>query len=767
MIKMTEVQKAYLLGRNGVFNGRTGTHLYAELKFKGNINKFNEALNKVISIQPMLRARVHDMEHFCISEQLNYSIAIIHASNEGIRKTIQDKREELSHKLYSSSDYPFFTIEALEEEKDTYTIFVSFDLLIADGMSLFQLLDQIKNCYMNDNYILSDMKENLDYIHSEYHKEKQTAKYDKAIKYWREELDTLPNAPTLLINEEKVHISKFERLEHTLSKEHYDKIVEIANHLKLSLNSIFMTFYCSTLQRWSENKDFTINMTTFKRPRKEEYRKVIGDFTSTLLIKSSIDNTRNLSDNARKIQSQLFKAFRNSAFEGIEVLREISKNPEKTGLMPYVFTSMLFEFDNFNDFIKIDYWLSQTPQAYIDCQLKLINGDLHISWDYLEDIFDKQQISSMFEYFTMHFDNMITDLEETLVTVDNKKNVTTEKIYLAYNNTAKKIMKKNENILDNYYRTLHLLKNEVAYVTKDDSITFNELNIQSEILKNKILKIKKEGNLKKIRIAIIGTKDLDSVIAMLATIKLKDSFCFLSPDIPHSRLETLKSLTNYQLLIKNGEIHLQEAIFPVPILDEELYTVFTSGTTGTPKGISINESAVLNTIFDIKHKTNLCSNDVIFNISELTFDLSIFDLLVPLLFGCKTVIYNQLEKLEDYRIFYNQITLWNSTPGLLQVFLNQLTHPLQNLQSILISGDFIPKQLVKNINNVATNEELKIYSLGGATEASIWSIYYPLHRLNEERIPYGYPLANQQLCILDSIDRLAEPFTTGEICIMG
>lgn len=64
---MTEVQKAYLLGRNETFRGKTGTHIYLELEFTGDMRRLNEAFNELIINQPMLRASVLDLQSFQIN----------------------------------------------------------------------------------------------------------------------------------------------------------------------------------------------------------------------------------------------------------------------------------------------------------------------------------------------------------------------------------------------------------------------------------------------------------------------------------------------------------------------------------------------------------------------------------------------------------------------------------------------------------------------------------------------------------------------------
>ena len=91
----------------------------------------------------------------------------------------------------------------------------------------------------------------------------------------------------------------------------------------------------------------------------------------------------------------------------------------------------------------------------------------------------------------------------------------------------------------------------------------------------------------------------------------------------------------------------------------------------------------------------------------------------------------------------------------------------QTLKNVLLSGDWIPVELPSKIRRMAENS--RVISLGGATEGSIWSIYYPIGEVKSDwkSIPYGYPLANQEMRILDESGNLNPVDIPGEICISG
>lgn len=165
-------------------------------------------------------------------------------------------------------------------------------------------------------------------------------------------------------------------------------------------------------------------------------------------------------------------------------------------------------------------------------------------------------------------------------------------------------------------------------------------------------------------------------------------------------------------------------------LDDMAYVIFTSGSTGKPKGVQITHGAAANTILDINEKFNVTEQDNIMGISSLCFDLSVYDVFGALSSGASLVI------IDDQRDVFSlketaekeRITIWNSVPAIMGMTAdvypdNELNH---HLRLILLSGDWIPLQLPATIKKTFKNAE--VISLGGATEGSIWSIYYPIQK---------------------------------------
>jgi pyochelin synthetase len=205
------------------------------------------------------------------------------------------------------------------------------------------------------------------------------------------------------------------------------------------------------------------------------------------------------------------------------------------------------------------------------------------------------------------------------------------------------------------------------------------------------------------------------------------------------------------------------------------YIIFTSGSTGEPKGVEISHRAAVNTIEAVNRRYGICSSDRVFNISQLNFDLSVYDLFGVIACGGAVVIPDHeqyknpahwAEMMERYKV-----TVWNSVPALMQMYLIYRQYQESTaevpLRLALLSGDWIPTDLPAEIGQAF--EGIRVVSLGGATEGGIWSIWhdYVPEDQNRPSIPYGIPMPNQGFMIKDAMMQDCPDWVQGELYITG
>jgi amino acid adenylation domain-containing protein len=187
------------------------------------------------------------------------------------------------------------------------------------------------------------------------------------------------------------------------------------------------------------------------------------------------------------------------------------------------------------------------------------------------------------------------------------------------------------------------------------------------------------------------------------------------------------------------------------------YVIFTSGSTGVPKGVMIDHRGALNTIVDINRRFGIGPQDRVLALSSLSFDLSVYDIFGLLAAGGAIVLPpdGDMRDPEHWTpwLARHRVSLFNAVPSFAQMLsdlarLRPELRDLPHLRLMMMSGDWIPVSLPPALRT--SYPQCRLVSLGGATEASIWSIWHDITAADDGRrsIPYGRPLDNQRFHVL-------------------
>lgn len=556
-----------------------------------------------------------------------------------------------------------------------------------------------------------------------------------------------------------------------------------------------MSAYAETLRRWSSNKDFTLNLTQFDRKQLHpEVNDLVGDFTTLTLLE--IKNTGNsFAERTKAIQKQLTEDLEHTAYGAVELERELKK---KTGnmrgaIMPVVFTSGLgVEQWNEGKWLgKLNYNISQTPQVWLDHQVVEMDGCLCLFWDSVDELFYLGMLDEMFRAYTglLHtlavHPEIMQEKTASLITAE-----ISEKRRQA-NETAAEF---EEKTLDGLFlEAADKFPDKEALVTCSRRMTYREIKEEAFYISGQLqsMGIKKEET-----VAVFMEKGWEQVVAVYGILFAGAAYLPIDIHNPKERVEKIlrDSGTRIILVQKQADeqdtewLHEWDCISVSGLkTDSEYkaqenkagdlaYVIYTSGTTGMPKGVMITHHNAVNTILDINVRYQITEQDTAFGISNLHFDLSVYDVFGILGAGGKLVLSDpEYGKDPAHWIqWLNQenITVWNSVPAFVEMlaeyeeYQRQVTS--QSLRLVMMSGDWVPVSLPGRIRNLFQNVE--IVALGGATEGSIWSNHFEIPEVAPEdwkSIPYGKPLANQKYYVLDQNMEDCPDWVPGTLYIAG
>lgn len=246
--------------------------------------------------------------------------------------------------------------------------------------------------------------------------------------------------------------------------------------------------------------------------------------------------------------------------------------------------------------------------------------------------------------------------------------------------------------------------------------------------------------------------------------------------ITNKKYQSLEWKEHIVVLAAEDINRTEQALTIVEIpLENPAYIIHTSGTTGDPKGVVISHKAAVNTIEDINSRFDINSADRMFGLANLAFDLSVYDIFGAFNAGAALVLTDPEKQKDPYywveTIKKNEITVWNSVPAQMQMLVSVLESRGVSgdfpLKVVLLSGDWIPVTLPDQIHTSC--KKAKVVSLGGATEAAIWSIYHEIEEVPDGAvsIPYGKPLANQKFYVLNEKMEQCPDWVPGDLYIGG
>jgi len=272
------------------------------------------------------------------------------------------------------------------------------------------------------------------------------------------------------------------------------------------------------------------------------------------------------------------------------------------------------------------------------------------------------------------------------------------------------------------------------------------------------------------------------IIALLGILKAGGAYVPLEPSFPGARLNTIIQRAGIRLVLSQ-EKHaglFADSSAEVVLLDrsaQELsceedgrppecgvnsentaYVIFTSGSTGNPKGVVVVHRPVINLIEWVLKTFSFSRKDAVLFVTALSFDLSVFDIFGLLACGGSIHIMDDRQRRDTDLLIRmlceREITFWDSAPAALDLLVPGLKARAgnvanQKLRLVFLSGDWIPLTLADDIRQIFTNAE--VIGLGGATEATVWSNYFPIRAVDPRwrSIPYGRPIQNARYYILD------------------
>ena len=394
-------------------------------------------------------------------------------------------------------------------------------------------------------------------------------------------------------------------------------------------------------------------------------------------------------------------------------------------------------------------------------------GNLVIQMDYVSELFEAEMMEHIFADYCGILEEVAEGKEKVTPLMLSEEQ---KKQRLSYNDTNEEHPRE-ATLIELFMDSVRKYQDKVALIYEDETFTYAMLDQYS----NNIAEyLEKEGLARK-PIGLFGDRKPGAIINLLGILKAGGCYVPMLPDFPQERVNYICESSKIErilypfdyLRVPEAESNVREYL-PKPT--DLAYVLYTSGSTGNPKGVEIFNRTVANTMIAANEAYGVGNEDVFIGLSALSFDMSVYDMFGCFDVGGTLVMVPDVHGIEHIAelVENHGVTVWQTVPSLMQMYMTiRKEGQGSSLRHILLGGDFIPKQLARDILELLP--KASFMSVGGPTETSVFDIYYPVSEVKKEwnSIPYGYPLKNQQIYIMDASGRELPNEVKGEICVGG
>ena len=777
--------------------GGVASHLYVEFDCSAiDPDRLRNAATNLATRHPMLRVQFlpdgnQRIDPAAEGAGLPVTVHDFRDLAEGVvKQRLIGLREAKSHQQLDGQVFEL-TLSLLPGERSR--LHVDLDMQAADAMSYRTLMADLAALYQGRQ------RPALRYTYQEYRQEmarRQSGpqpKRDADRDWWAQRIPELPDPPALPSATRK-HLSRNStRRWQWLDPRTRDALFADARSRGVTPAMMFAAAFAYTLACWSSSSQFLLNVPLFGREALHpDVDSMVGDFTSSLLLDIDLTGTNTAASRARAVQDAMRSAAAHSDYPGLSVLRDLARYRGAPVLAPVVFTSALglgelFCADVTETFGTPGWIISQGPQVSLDAQVTEFDGGVLVNWDVREDVFPPGVADAMFAH---HVDELLRlaaghDWDEP----DPPALPASQRAVRDAVN-SRSATPSGEALHDGFFRRAEQQPDAPAVLSSSGDLTYAQLRDQALTL---AAALRANGIRAGDTVAVLGPKTAEQVPAVLGILAAGGAYLPIGIDQPRDRAERILRAGQVSLALVCGGKPLPLSIPALTIADvlrdspadieiepattdpaALAYVLFTSGSTGEPKGVEVAHDAAMNTVEFIGRHFAIGTADRCLALSTLEGDISVMDIFVTLRTGGAIVVVDEAQRRDPDAwarlIDTHQVTVLHFMPGWLEMLVEVGAGRLSSVRAVPTGGDWVRPEVARRLR--ADAPAVRFAGLGGATETAVHNTIYEIDESGRvpsdwTALPYGTPLPNNACRVVHDMGGDCPDWVVGELWVSG
>ncbi len=662
----------------------------------------------------------------------------------------------------------------LQVDDGTHVVTLVVHHVVADGWSLNILVRELTELYTAFAADAGNPLPTMPLQYGDYsewqHRNVVGAAYERQTAFWKNKLAGLAPLLNLPLDYRRPPVQSYrgKSLPMTLPFALSARLSQYARQHNTTLFNLLLSGLAILLSRYGRTDDIPVGTAVANRPQKE-LENLIGCFANTLVIRCRIDPKQNFQQLVEAVGNEALDAFSNASVPFDGVVEAVQ--PERSLGVPPVF-QVMFRLHNqqmaqTGSFagLRSELLEVQTESAKLDLNFSLVEDESGIRGviEYATDIFSEQTVARIARHYQTVLEAALAD---TTAPVEKLAVVTAEETEQVrqWNDTAVPYPQ-DECMHHLFERAVERTPNKLAYVCGDDRFTYAELNARANRLAH-FLQSRNVGP--EVRVGVSVERSAWAGIGALAAFKSGGTYVPLDVNYPKDRIARMLEVAKPKIILTLSHVaHLYDdcdaevicldtgwgAIQSQPITnparisaDHSAYILFTSGTTGKPKGILVGHRAFRNMAVAQEQAALLTPDSRVLQFASLSFSIALWGAFMAWVPGGTLYSITSRQGLPDEPLY----------DFLEECQITHVTWPVSLLSTMPVER--MPASLKVVISsaepcNDAVAEKwrrlgVRFLNLYGNSEVSIGSTLYEYHRIGD-KLTIGRNMPNTQMYLLD------------------